>query len=87
LGPKRDEVNASVEECIKNCCMICTHHQTLFGSSFQEDLMEIDRLKDLGVNGNIILKVDVQEVEWNDLAQNRDRWRALMNTIMYFRFP
>jgi hypothetical protein len=53
---------------------------------------EIDHFKDLGVDGNIILKVDVQEVgregrDWNDLSQNRDRLQALMNTIMYFWFP
>jgi hypothetical protein len=57
-----------------------------------EDLMENNHLKDLGINGNIIIKVDVQEMgwegtDWNDLAQNRYRWRALMNTIMNFRFP
>jgi len=56
------------------------------------DLKERDHLKDLGVDGNITLKVDLQEVgwegtDWNDLAQKRDRWRALMNTIMNFSFP
>jgi hypothetical protein len=25
------------------------------------------------------------EMDWIDLAQDRDQWRALMNTIMNFR--
>jgi hypothetical protein len=26
-------------------------------------------------------------MDWNDLAQDRDRWRALMNAVMKHRFP
>jgi len=34
------------------------------------------------------IKIDLQEVgwgsmEWTDLAQNRDRWRALVNVVMH----
>ena len=37
-----------------------------------------------------IIKMDLQEVgrggmDWTDLAQNRDRWRALVNGIMKLR--
>jgi len=38
------------------------------------------------------IKTDVQEVgggcaDWMELAQNRERWRALVSTVMNFRVP
>jgi hypothetical protein len=38
------------------------------------------------------IKVDLREVGWGgmgwiDLAQDRDQWRALVNTVMKLRVP
>jgi hypothetical protein len=32
-------------------------------------------------------EVGLRDVEWLDLAQNRDRWRALINAVMNLRVP
>ena len=38
------------------------------------------------------IKIDLEEVgrgcgDWMELAQDRDRWRALVSTVMNFRVP
>jgi hypothetical protein len=38
------------------------------------------------------IKMDLREIgwssmDWTDLAQDRDQWRALVNTVMNLRFP
>jgi hypothetical protein len=38
------------------------------------------------------IKMDIQELGggrgvWMELAQDRDRWRALVGTVKYFRVP
>jgi uncharacterized NAD(P)/FAD-binding protein YdhS len=38
------------------------------------------------------IKMDLREIGWNgmdwiDVAQDRNKWRALVNTVMNLRFP
>jgi hypothetical protein len=50
---------------------------------------EGDHLQDTGLDGEIILKWILQKwdggTDWIDLAQDRDRRRALLNAVMNFR--
>ena len=54
-------------------------------------LREGDHLEDPGVDERLIIKRIfekwVEGMEWIDLAQDRDRWRALVNTVMKLRVP
>jgi hypothetical protein len=49
------------------------------------NLRERDHLKDLGVDGRIILKWILEK--WIDLAEDRDRWQALVNALMSLQVP
>jgi hypothetical protein len=56
-------------------------------------LRERDHWGDPDVDGRIILSEEnIKEVrggcgDWMERAQDRDRWRTLVNTVMNFRVP
>jgi hypothetical protein len=55
------------------------------------DLREGVHLGDPGVEGSITLKWIVKKwdvrMDWIELAQDRDRWPALVNAVMNLRVP
>ena len=56
------------------------------------NLKERGNLGDPGVNRRNNTKMDLQEVgfggiDWIELAQDRDRWRSLVNAVMNNRVP
>jgi hypothetical protein len=56
------------------------------------NLRERDHWGDPGEKGRIILrsifrKCDVGGMDWIGLAQNTDRWRALVNAVINLRVP
>ena len=50
-----------------------------------------DLLEDPGVGRRMILKWNCQRLDlginWIDLAQDRNRWRAVVNAVMNLRVP
>ena len=54
-------------------------------------LREGAHLEDPDVEGRIILKWIFEKwdgtVDWIDLTEDRDRWRAPVNAVMSFRVP
>lgn len=55
-----------------------------------ENPRERDNLEDLELDKSIILKMDLQQVEWGgmdwiDLAQERDWWRAPFNAFGFHK--
>jgi hypothetical protein len=49
-----------------------------------------DHWEDLDVGGWTILKCTLERqdgMDWIDVAQDRDQWRSLVNTVMNLRVP
>ena len=54
------------------------------------NLIAINNLEDLGFDGRKILKLILKkwngDMDWFALAQDKDRWRAVVNAVMNLRF-
>jgi len=55
------------------------------------DLRERDHFKEQGIGGRIILKWTFKKwdgsMDWIDLAEDRGRWRVLVNAVVNLRVP
>ena len=54
------------------------------------NLRERNHLEDPDVDGNIVMafqEVGWRGMDWMKLAQDTERWRALVNAVMNFRVP
>ena len=56
-----------------------------------QNLMKRDHSQDPGIDVRIILRWLFRKrggaMDWFDLAQDRDRWQAVVNTILNLRVP
>jgi hypothetical protein len=59
--------------------------------SFLESIKRRDHFEDLGINGRTILRQILRKlmarVEWIDLAQDKDHWWSVMNTVLEYWVP
>ena len=61
------------------------------GFNSRANLGEGDHLEDPGIDGMVPLNGSLTRgmggMDWIDLAEDRDRWRALVNAVMNLRVP
>jgi hypothetical protein len=48
---------------------------------------EIDHCHDQAIDGLHNIKMDLVQMGWRGVAQDRYRWRALVNAVMKLRVP
>jgi hypothetical protein len=75
-------------------CGICERQEGCtqdFGGEFRR---QRDHLENLVKDGRIVLTGTFKKcdgwrghIDWIDLTQDRDRWRALVNAVMNLQFP
>jgi hypothetical protein len=69
-----------------------TRKNRVHARSWWESLRERSHLKHLDVDGRIIFKEafkkwNVVDIDGINLTQDRDRWQALVNAVINFRYP
>jgi hypothetical protein len=52
-----------------------------------ENQKERDHLEDQDVDGWTILKWILEGLDWIDMAEDMEQWRALVNTVLNLRVP
>jgi len=70
----------------------CSRYRFAHGqASYSVPVRECDHLEDSNVHRRIILKWIFSKwdggMDWIDLAQNREKWWALVNAVMNLRVP
>jgi hypothetical protein len=97
FGPKRSEVtrerrklhNKELNElyCSPNIVRVMKSRREAYRGFWWGNLRERGNLADPGVDGRLILRriFGKWDMDWIDLAQVRDRWRALLNAVMNLR--
>jgi hypothetical protein len=68
------------------CCLI---RVGLRGKIVSDRIIDVNNISTYII---LCIKMDLREigwddVDWVDLAQDRDHWRALVNTVMNLRVP
>jgi len=91
-------VSPNVIRMIRSEMMTSTWHEALMGDKRNAlrvpsiNFKETDYLEYLGIDGRIILECILKDVKWNDmewiyLAEDRDKWWALVNIVTKLWVP
>jgi hypothetical protein len=59
-------------------------HQRLFASEYNSGTPRNRRVDNIKMN---LREIGWDGINWIDLAEDRDQWRALVNTVMNLRVP
>jgi hypothetical protein len=75
---------------MRGACNVCRGRRKACTGFWWGNCREIDHWLDPDIDGRIILRWIFRKWDvglWAALAQDRDRWRALVNAVMNLRVP
>jgi hypothetical protein len=60
--------------------------------TWKDSLVKLPKVRKMVMKFGTLNEMDLREIGWGDVdwvdqAQDRDRWRALVNTVMSLRVP